>query len=251
MYNFKNKMIMNAKLLKNIFVMLFAVMAFVACSSDDDNTDYDLTRSITNDITSKKDLPSWLVDIVENLEQIKADANSSEIGIVWQLEGNDSKTYYGIYAPFTGVMHVMFYHADGKACDITSEKQYNDFIEKVSGIWKRIYHIMDGEMVLFLGMEIPFVGLQDDMPEWLVEWMKESVFEFHSMVCQGTVNGETIYYVDNTLMSSLFGQVYNKDGKLIKTPNNDTSKYVRTGENWVCLYHVGNSGAFVIPGWSK
>ena len=251
MYNFKNKMIMNAKLLKNIFVMLFTVMAFVACSSDsDDNTDYDLTRSVTNEITSKKDLPSWLVDIVENLEQIKAGANSSEIGLIYKMS-NEEETFYGIYAPFTGIQHMQFYSSNGKACDITSEKQYNDFLDKVRGTWAHVYSIMNGEMVYFLGMEIPFVGLPEDMPEWLSEDLKDPVYKIHSMICQGIVDGETIYYKYNTYMSNFYGNVYDKEGNMIKTKNKNTSDYVRTGEQWVCLYNVGNSGAFVIPGWSK
>lgn len=240
---------MKRNLFRTILGLFVAALTLTACSSDDDNTELDLTRTESNEITSKKDLPSWLVDIIDNLEQVKEDVKSSEIGIVWQLEGNDAKTYYGIYAPFTGVKHVLFYHSNGKPCDITSEKQYNDFLGKVRGTWKRIYHMMDGEMVYFLGLEIPFVGLPDDLPEWLTEWMKEPGWDFDCMICQGIVNGETIYYVDHTSMSSIYGQVYDKNGKLIKTKNNDTNEYVRTGENWVCLYKVGNYGAFVIPQW--
>ncbi|MBO5467799.1 MAG: hypothetical protein J6A02_10235 [Prevotella sp.] len=90
----------------------------------------------------------------------------------------------------------------------------------------------ESDMVSFFGKEIPYVAMPADAPQWVLEKLDLPEYKIPCMICQGVLDGETIYYFYCSFMSN-FGEVCDKDGNTIQSVSRDV-----IGEQWVCIHYI-------------
>lgn len=90
----------------------------------------------------------------------------------------------------------------------------------------------ESDMVSFFGKEIPYVAMPADAPQWVLEKLDLPEYKIPCMICQGVLDGETIYYFYCSFMSNS-GQVCDKDGNTIQSVSRDV-----IGEQWVCIHYI-------------
>ena len=88
----------------------------------------------------------------------------------------------------------------------------------------------DGSRTIpFLSGEIPYLPADtEEMPSWLYSLIEEDVKG--TRVCQGTLDGQTVFNIHSTFMSNLYGITFNARHEQI---DNDRLLSVK---DWKCIY---------------